>query len=64
MAAKKTIMFLEENTVNTVKDTKTGNTAEPNAAIFSAADLTIFGSGQLKVQGNYNDAISIRTVNH
>jgi hypothetical protein len=58
MAAKKTIMFLEENTVNTVKDTKTGNTAEPNAAIFSAADLTIFGSGQLKVQGNNNDAIS------
>ena len=56
--AKKTILVLEENTLNAVKDTSTGSTAEPNAAIFSVGDLTIFGSGQLNVWGNNNDAIA------
>ncbi len=49
MNAKKAILVLEENTLNTVKDASTGSTAEPNAAIFSASDLTIFGTGQLNV---------------
>ena len=31
---------------------------EPNAAIFSKADLTIYGSGSLLVNGNYNDGIA------
>lgn len=31
---------------------------EPNAALFSAADLTIYGSGALTVTGNYNDGIA------
>ncbi len=58
MDAKKTIIILEENTLNTVKDTQTGSTTEPNAAIFSNSDLTIYGTGQLNVQGNNNDAIA------
>ncbi len=31
---------------------------EPNAAIFSASDLTISGNGSLTVEGNYNDGIA------
>ena len=58
MDAKKTIIILDENTLNTVKDTQTGSTTEPNAAIFSNSDLTIYGTGQLNVQGNNNDAIA------
>jgi hypothetical protein len=33
-------------------------TDEPNAAVFSTADLTISGSGSLTVDGNFNDGIS------
>jgi hypothetical protein len=58
MNAKKTIIVLEEGTTNTVRDTKTASTTEPNAAIFSTADLTIYGTGQLNVAGNNNDAIA------
>jgi len=57
MNAKKTILVLEETTLNTVKDTSAESTADPNAAIFSTSDLTIFGTGQLVVWGN-NDAIA------
>jgi hypothetical protein len=56
--AKKTIIILEENTINTVKDAKTGSTTEPNAVIFSNDDLTIYGTGKLTVAGNNNDAIA------
>ena len=31
---------------------------EPNAAIFSKADLTVAGNGALVVNGNYNDGIA------
>ncbi len=31
---------------------------EPNAALFSKADLTITGSGSLTVEGNFNDGIA------
>ncbi len=31
---------------------------EPNAALFSKANLTLTGSGALTVQGNYNDGIA------
>ena len=31
---------------------------EPNAALFTKADLTIAGSGALQVIGNYNDGIA------
>ncbi|MEL6983313.1 MAG: carbohydrate-binding domain-containing protein, partial [Actinomycetota bacterium] len=33
-------------------------TDEPNAALFSAGDLTIAGGGQLTVNGSYNDGIA------
>jgi hypothetical protein len=56
--AKKTIVILEEGTINTIRDTKTDGTTEPNAAIFSACDLTIFGSGQLNVVSNSDDGIA------
>jgi len=60
--AKKTILILEENTANYITDgtsyiLETG-TDEPNAAIFSKSDLTIYGSGSLNVDGNYNDGIA------
>lgn len=58
ISAKKVIIVLQEGTVNNIKDTNRGDTVEPNAAIFSACDLTIYGSGQLNVQGNTNDAIA------
>jgi hypothetical protein len=61
--AKKVIIVLEENTENYVKDGASyvfKDTAEdePNAAIFSKSDLTIFGDGLLNVDGNYNDGIA------
>jgi hypothetical protein len=60
--AKKVIIVLQENTENYVTDGTSyvleEGTDEPNAAIFSKADLTIFGTGSLTVDGNYNDGIA------
>jgi hypothetical protein len=61
--AKKVIIILEENTKNYVKDGATyvyddTTEDEPNAAIFSKSDLTIFGDGLLNVDGNCNDGIA------
>lgn len=61
--AEKVIIVLTENTVNTVTDAATyvfanADDDEPNAAIFSKSDLTIYGSGSLIVDGNYNDGIN------
>lgn len=61
--AGKVIMTLEDGTVNTVTDAAKyvypdAATDEPGAAIFSKADLTINGTGMLKVTGNYNDGIT------
>ncbi len=63
MDAKKVVIILEENTKNYLVDGTSyvfSNIAddEPNAAIFSKADLTICGSGSLSVDANYNDAIA------
>lgn len=62
-AAKKVIIVLAENTENYVTDGasyvfENPNEDEPNAAIFSKSDLTIYGNGSLTVKGNYNDAIA------
>lgn len=62
-SAEKTIVVLAENSVNTLTD---GNqyifenaaVEEPNAALFSKSDLTIFGNGSLKISGRYCDGIS------
>lgn len=62
-AAGKVIVALQEGTENVVSDGDNyvysdASTDEPNAAIFSKADLTINGTGKLSVTGNYNNGIS------
>jgi hypothetical protein len=61
--ADKVILFLADGTQNTVTDAATyvypsPDVTEPNAAIFSMADLSIAGSGALTVNGNYQDGIA------
>ncbi|MFS0859879.1 carbohydrate-binding domain-containing protein [Paenibacillus taichungensis] len=61
--AGKAIITLEEGTENAVSDGKTyvyadATTDEPDAAIFSKADLTFNGTGKLTVTGNYNEGIT------
>ena len=62
-AADKTVVWLADGSDNTLSDAAEyvfpdASTDEPNAALFSADDLTIAGSGSLTVEGNYNDGIS------
>jgi hypothetical protein len=59
--AEKTIILLAENTSNYLEDASTyTNTSdeEPNAALFSKANLSIYGTGSLVVKANYNDGIA------
>jgi len=61
--AEKTILILAENSQNTLTDGTayvytSAEEDEPNAVIFSKANLTLYGSGSLTVNGNYNDGIS------
>ncbi len=61
--AGKAIITLQEGTANTVSDGKTyvypdASADEPNAAVFSKADLTVNGTGALIVHGNYNNGIA------
>lgn len=61
--AGKAVITLEKGTKNSVSDGKTyvyadKSTDEPDAAIFSKADLTFNGAGQLTVTGNYNEGIT------
>lgn len=63
LSAEKVILFLAEGTQNTVTDAEnyvfdTTATDEPNAAIFSKSDLSIYGSGSLTVNANYQDGIA------
>ncbi|WP_160806866.1 carbohydrate-binding domain-containing protein [Virgibacillus salexigens] len=61
--ADKTILSLEGNTENTVTDPEQytyEDADELKAAIFSKDDLTINGTGNLTVNGNYNDGITSR----
>jgi hypothetical protein len=59
---KKTIIILQAGTQNYITDGASyileAGTDEPNAAIFSKKDLTIYGDGSLTVDANYNDAIA------
>ena len=62
-AAEVAIIMLADGTENSVTDGESyvfddPATDEPNAAIFSKADLTIAGSGSLAVNGNFNDGIA------
>jgi hypothetical protein len=61
--SKKTIIILSDNTENYLTDGSSyvlENTAidEPNAALYSKSDLTIYGSGSLTINGKYNDGIA------
>jgi hypothetical protein len=62
--AGKAIITLQDGTENIVTDDGTAyvladaSADEPNAAIFSKADLTINGTGKLSVTGNYNNGIT------
>ena len=61
MKDKKTIIVLEQGTQNTITDGSLYTVdadGEPNAAIFSKSDLTIYGDGALNVEASYNDGIS------
>ncbi|HEY0606037.1 MAG TPA: carbohydrate-binding domain-containing protein [Herpetosiphonaceae bacterium] len=63
MNAEKAMIVLADNTENAVTDAASPVFAatgvdEPNAAVFSAADLTITGNGSLTVDGTYNDGIA------
>ena len=61
--ADKVVIILADGSANTVSDglnyvfAEAGED-EPNAAVFSTANLTIAGSGSLRVYGNFNDGIS------
>jgi hypothetical protein len=62
-SAGKVVLVLAANTRNTITDGASyvfpvAGTDEPNAAVFSKADLTICGDGALTVYGNYNDGIA------
>jgi lipopolysaccharide export system protein LptC len=62
--AKKVILVLQEGTENYVSDGTSyvleEGTDEPNAAVFSKSDLTIYGEGALNVDANYNDGIATK----
>jgi hypothetical protein len=60
---KKLILVLAENSINELQDGSnyvfaSSGENEPNAALFSKSDLTIFGEGSLTVLGNYRDGIT------
>ena len=57
------IVVLAEGSTNHLSDATTytypdTETDEPNAALYSTADLTITGTGSLEVEGNANDGIT------
>ncbi len=63
--ADKVILILADGSSNRVSDAASytypsADVDEPNAAIFSAADLSIGGGGALEVQGNFNDGINTK----
>lgn len=58
--ALKVVLILAEGTENTVSDASSYDTdedGEPDATIFSKADLSITGRGTLNVNANYNNGI-------
>jgi hypothetical protein len=61
--AKEAIIVLADGTHNTLSDAgeyvfDDPQADEPNAALFSTSDLTIYGNGSLSVIGNTNDGIA------
>lgn len=63
--AERAVVILAGGSENSLTDAATytfpdAATDEPNAALFSAADLTIGGTGALTVTGRYNDGIATK----
>ena len=61
--ADEAAIFLADATENFISDAsvyiyENADDDEPNAAVFSDDDLTIYGTGSLTVTGNYNDGIA------
>lgn len=60
--AEKAVLSLEAGTSNSVSDTANyvleAGSDEPDATIFSKADLTINGTGSLTIAANYNNGIT------
>ncbi|WP_143677664.1 carbohydrate-binding domain-containing protein, partial [Streptomyces scabiei] len=57
--AERLVVVLADGSENKLSDTDSyADDAEANAALYSAGDLTIGGSGSLSVKGNGNDAIA------
>lgn len=61
--AEKVILVLPENKSNTLTDGSTyvyddATEMEPNAAVFSKSDLTVYGNGNLTIKANFNDGIA------
>jgi len=60
--ADKVVITLADGTLNTLTDGATyyypDESNDPNAAVFSQADLTINGNGALTVNANYNNGIA------
>lgn len=58
--SRKTIINLPEGTINALSDGSSySNPADdPNATLFSKSDLTLFGTGSLSINANYQDGIS------
>lgn len=62
-SAAKTVIILAKGTHNEITDAAeyifaSADEDEPNAALFSKDDLTIYGQGSLTVNANYNDGIT------
>lgn len=61
--AEKVLVVLADGSQNTLSDESEyvlpdAESDEPNATLFSKADLTITGNGSLTITANYNDAIA------
>ncbi|HOT14814.1 MAG TPA: carbohydrate-binding domain-containing protein [Bacteroidales bacterium] len=61
--ASKVLIMLSENTNNILTDGASyilanADEDEPNAALFSKTNMTLFGTGSLTVKANYKDGIS------
>lgn len=61
--ASEVVVILADGTTNVLTDADTyvfpdAETDEPNAALFSTADLTVTGTGTLVVDANYNDGVA------
>ncbi len=64
-SAEKVIVVLNKDTKNTITDGNSyqyDNTEkeEPNAALFSKTNLTVYGEGELYINANFNDAINCK----